>query len=272
MSDVDADAWRTAVIAAGGVVNGPQQYANETFIGGLKTDGVWSKLLRLFPIFATSGVTSAGAYIDFVARAAATTVGSPTWTARSGITTTSTAYLNLSTPGASPYVQDSASIGFDKIDTNDPTTLIEMGTTNTSGAVISYASIRATDTGCYVDLNAVGATFDTTQATPANGVWILTRNAASGAGSSVFYRDAVSAASGSNPTSTGVPNQNFVLGGYLDSTGTFSNGGGASSQIFGMALIGGALTATDVTNIGLRWATYKTTVSTDDVLMAQAIM
>lgn len=255
MADIDAEAWKTAELTAGRTVSQNQHEANTSFIVGLKADGVWSKLFRFFPIYNET----IGGYRDFVARAVATPVGSPTFVAKTGITTSATAYLNLGTPGASPYLQNSASFGCDKVTNNGLATLNAMGAVNTAGAAVGLCELylHYTDGGNYSGINSDNVTFGTPPTTT-NGVFLITRNASSGAGAVVLYQDATPVFTWTAVLSTGVPNQNFCLGGMFDSAGTFSNGGDAAATMqFHMAMIGGGLTSTDVTNIGTRWATYK---------------
>jgi hypothetical protein len=81
----DADRWANVVVAAGGTVSGTRKGHVNTLIEGLKTDGVWAKLDRIW-IFAAENAKSA--LIDLKGLATATSTGgiAPSFTADRGYT------------------------------------------------------------------------------------------------------------------------------------------------------------------------------------------
>ena len=109
--DVDAVAWARAVVNAGATITPARRRLVGQLIHGLKNDGVWAILDRLW-LFAAENATQAG--IDLVARASIVdpaTTGNPTFTANQGYTGNgSTSYIdtgyNVST--GAKFVRDSA--------------------------------------------------------------------------------------------------------------------------------------------------------------------
>lgn len=83
--------WKASVVAAGGTVSDARLGLVSTLIGSLKTAGVWGLLDRLWLLAAEN---SQSALIDLVARAFATAINSPTFTADRGYAGNgSTSYL-----------------------------------------------------------------------------------------------------------------------------------------------------------------------------------
>jgi len=110
--DADAGFWRDAVRAAGSDVSPFQMGRTSTLITSLKASGVWFNLDRLW-LFAAENATQA--LIDLKARATATAVNSPTFTANRGYKGSHlSAYINSnfnpSTAGGN-YTQNGASYG-----------------------------------------------------------------------------------------------------------------------------------------------------------------
>jgi hypothetical protein len=110
--DADAVAWRAAVITAGGTVSGAQFGYVSALISGLKADGVWSSLDRLW-LFAAENSTQARR--DLVARVAASLQNGPTFTANRGYTGDGlSAYVDSNfnpASGTPKYSQNDASFG-----------------------------------------------------------------------------------------------------------------------------------------------------------------
>jgi hypothetical protein len=110
--DPDALAWSSAVVAAGANVSGTQLNNVSTLIRGLKADGVWSSLDRLW-LFAAENSTQARR--DLVARAVATPQNSPTFTANRGYAGDAlSAYIDTGfnpASGSPHYARDSANFG-----------------------------------------------------------------------------------------------------------------------------------------------------------------
>lgn len=79
--DSDAKAWKAAVTGAGGSVSIGRLGAVSALISALKNGGVWSNLDRLWLLAAEN---SQQALVDLVARASATAVNAPAFTANRG--------------------------------------------------------------------------------------------------------------------------------------------------------------------------------------------
>jgi hypothetical protein len=110
-SDADLNAWLTVVKPLNGSPGSLVQALLHDLITGLKTDGLWTKLDRLW-IFAQG--TMSGALVDFVARSLATAVGTPTFTTNRGFISNGSAYINsLYTPSVNGvnFTLNSASVG-----------------------------------------------------------------------------------------------------------------------------------------------------------------
>jgi hypothetical protein len=79
--DSDAKAWKAAVTGAGGSVSIGRLIVVSALISALKNGGIWSNLDRLWVLAAEN---SQQALVDLVARASATAVNSPAFTANRG--------------------------------------------------------------------------------------------------------------------------------------------------------------------------------------------
>src|SRR5262245_49199564 len=82
-SDTDLNAWLAAVQPLNGLPRSSRITLLHNLIAGLKSDGVWSKLDRLW-IFTQE--LQSGALVDFVARSRASILGTPTFTQNIGFT------------------------------------------------------------------------------------------------------------------------------------------------------------------------------------------
>ncbi len=111
-TDVDAQLWLNAVVAAGGTVSGARLYVVSNLIASLKAAGIWTKLDRIW-LHAAENATQA--LYDLKARAAATAVNSPTFTidrgyAGNGTTSYLDSNFNASTAGGN-FTQNDAGMG-----------------------------------------------------------------------------------------------------------------------------------------------------------------
>lgn len=96
--DRDAVAWRAAVLGAGGTVSAAQLGRVDRLARCLKVGGVWPVADRIWLFAAESSVQS---LVDLVARATATAVNSPTFTAFTGWSGNgTTAFVNLNVTAA----------------------------------------------------------------------------------------------------------------------------------------------------------------------------
>ena len=105
--------WIMSVYANGGTVSTGRRALVDALVTGLKADGVWTKLDRLY-LFAAENTQSA--LVDIVSGALATNVNSVSFTADEGYTGNgSTSYidtnLNPLSPGGGNYSQDACSMG-----------------------------------------------------------------------------------------------------------------------------------------------------------------
>lgn len=111
MPQAETTAWVAAVVGDGGTVSGTRQTLVDNLIAGLKADGVFSKLDRLWLFWAEN---SQSALRDLVAAAAATPVNSPGFTVDQGYTGGSTKYIstnfNPTTAPSPKYTRNSASV------------------------------------------------------------------------------------------------------------------------------------------------------------------
>jgi len=83
LPDADLAAWVAAVVVAGGSVSAGRKTLVGTLIAGLKTDGLWTKLDRLW---LHAGENSQSALVDLVARELASATAAPTFTTDRGYT------------------------------------------------------------------------------------------------------------------------------------------------------------------------------------------
>lgn len=137
--DTDVAAWIAAVIAAGGTVSAQQAAYVNTLVIGLKAASIWTLLDRLW-LFAAENATQA--LTDLVARAAATAVNSPTFTANRGFLGNGTsAYVDLGVAASAltKFTQNSAHLGVYVRD-GDGTTNLIVGSANSGSGATSYVT------------------------------------------------------------------------------------------------------------------------------------
>jgi hypothetical protein len=124
--DPATTAWVAAVVAADGTVSSPRQTLVNNLIVGLKADGIWAKLDRLW-IFAAENHESAS--IDLFALAAALPSGGVTFTVNRGYTGDGSVghietFFNAATDGIK-YTRDAAHMAaWDNVDRADAPTVI----------------------------------------------------------------------------------------------------------------------------------------------------
>ena len=111
--DPATTAWVNAVVAAGGSASATQQGNVDALIKGLKVDGIWSRLDRLW-LYASENAAQAN--IDLIVNATHTLHSSPMFTANAGYQGDGTAAwidtgYRPEVTSPTNYVQDSASFG-----------------------------------------------------------------------------------------------------------------------------------------------------------------
>jgi hypothetical protein len=203
--DAAAREWAIAVTAAGGTVSSAQMRRVSMLIRSLKSAGVWSSLDRLW-LFASENTTQA--LIDLKARATATAVNSPTFTASRGyLGNGSNAYIdsgfNASTAGGN-YVRDDASFGV----------WVETGHTNTGQAQgyigndeTNFSHILQDDTAAVGSVNANSADASFTFSTRL-GLWHAQRTASN---AQALFQNGASVAASSNASVALVNRNVFIL-------------------------------------------------------------
>jgi len=237
--DAATTAWAAAVVTAGGTVSTTRKGLVDDLIAGLKVDGIWAKLDRLW-LLAAENETSA--LLDLKALGQATKVNSPVFTANLGYDVFErggygiTLGYNLSA-NAVNYSQNSAHAGIWVTNTllglQNDAGIIDDGT----GAVLQLVP-KATDNNFYGRMHeassggiAIGSYFG----------WLVGNR--SGASVVRHYF---------NGTDFG---GNTVASNTVPSLGTK-----LSYRSYAAASLGGSLTATEQTNFYSRLRTYMTSV------------
>ncbi len=247
--DEDTVAWAAAVISNGGGVSAGREALVDDLIVGLKADGVWTKLDRLW-LFAAEDAPSA--LTDLVATATATAVNTPTFTVDQGYAGDgATSYLDTnfvpSTAGGnaalnsihvSVYGQTFGSTGFFSgyIEGDDPGSFVGI--------------VRFTVNG-KVDYFLNEGSGGTETLSPA-GMLIASRT---GANAAALYSNGSSVDTNASASNALLSKSIFVLARNGNGTPT-----GFVSDEMSAASIGGGLTPTDATNLSSRVNTYMTAI------------
>ncbi len=263
--DAATTAWAAAVVSAGGTASGTRKTLVDNLIVGLKSDGVWSKLDRLW-LFAAENTQSA--LIDIVAASAATATNSPTFTTDLGYTgNNSSMYINSNLAnnwGGGNYSRNSACyFGWNNTAGQDVGGLIGTGASNRP-AVIFPAYV---DGNCYVNISGdpSSATGGFTFATPnsgATGLYLANRTSSNDATIDI---NGTQLAITSTSASFALTTDNFTA--LVAAAGT----NWSARQISCMGL-GGALSSGDRTAINNRIATYMASVGVITDLWAAAVV
>jgi hypothetical protein len=258
--DAATTTWVNAVIAGGGTVSSTRQDLVNGLIVGLKTDGVWLKLDRLW-LFA--GENQPSALIDIIAVSLATAVNSPTFTTDRGYTGVAAGGLSASVYIASGYNPTTNNVAFAQNSAHMSHWNITGGTPAAGGAIMGIVDGVGTsftqtlepfsDANHYFRINEGGSGSITAPA-GTTGHFISNR---SGAAASQAYRNGSSFAS-PNTTSVAAANGpmailatwNLASSAPVDST----------DRQIAMVSIGGSLSSTDATNFYTHLRTYMTAV------------
>src|SRR5262245_979964 len=245
--DADAQSWVNQVVNNGGTVSTPRSVIISDLISGLKTDGVWSKLDRLW-IFAAENQPSA--LTDVVARDLATSVNSTAFSADDGYTGSGASYIDTNynpTSDAINYTQNAASFGFWQITSTSGNCAMGLGDSGTVNTCQFFHS--GGDTFVVTINNADASSLSVADAFV---FWDASRTASN---AREVYNNGTSINSDSG-TSSFLPNLNyFVI--------ARNNNGSAGNQAldqYAAAVIGGALDDTDNSNLYNRLRTYMTAV------------
>jgi hypothetical protein len=253
--DPATTAWVNQVVTNGGTVSAGRKTVVDTMIKGMKSDGVWTELDRLW-IFAAENTQSA--LTDMVALALATANGAPTFTTDrgyTGVNASATVYIASGfnpTTGSPHFVQNSAHVS-----TWVVTYTAATGSGGTcmgsflSGFADTELDVTFGDGKLYSNINDPSTSVGLTAPTTKTGHWIANR---SGASASQSYQNGANFAS-PNTTSVAPGNRVFNILAMQIATPTQ----GTPNQL-GMASFGGSLSSTDVTNFYNRLRTYMTAV------------
>lgn len=254
--DAATIAWANAVVSAGGTVSGTQKGFVDTLIKGLKTDGLFSVMDRVW-LLASENTTQAN--IDIINLQTWTYHGTPSlatqFSANHGITGDgSTVYLDTNyIPSVGPnYTQNSASHG-----AYDLTVAL---TSAAHGRLVGVndgpeQSELAFETAGFVvhNLNTAAATPAFSTVTSDAGLWLGSRTGSAGASDSL-YKNGSSIASGSG-TSVGVPTISY----HAFAFNTGSPSGFLADQLAAI-FFGGGLNATQALNFSTRLNAYMTSL------------
>jgi hypothetical protein len=253
--DPDVYLWTRA----GGASNSTRIELVNDLVLGLKADGVWAKLDRLWLLAADS---QASALADLVHHSVATAVNSPTFTVDRGFACDgSSSYIdtlyNPSTNGVN-FTLNAASLWIWNNTNRASTSAVSMGcndASNISDLTVFQPRIEAR-------LNQANGSDSNSSTTTTGSIGFIggNRSGSSGLAASLqFYFNGVDQGApfvGSG--STAVPNRTMYIGGRND-----QNNGGLQSGItdqISAAVIGGNLSATDALNLYNRLRTYMTAV------------
>lgn len=247
--DAATVAWIAAVVTNGGSVSSSRQSLVNTLIVGLKNDGLFSKLDRLW-LFA--GENTASALTDIIADQLATAVNSPSFVADDGYTGNgSTSYVDSnfspSTAGGN-FAQNSGCL-FGWSNTSGTTTQPFIGGSGGFSDGLSRIYTRFSDGFARYAVNSISSSGGVSNATDgATGLYVSNRT---GATAQEMFKNGSSI--GSDSTSSAA-----ILSGtfLLDKEGSSSLG----TQQGSMMGCGAGLTSTDQNNLYTRLRTYATAV------------
>lgn len=241
-SNIETKGWIGKVYELGGTVSSTRRTLVDALISGLKSDGVWTKLDRLW-LFAAENATSA--LVDLKAGVAATAVNSPSFSTNNGYTGNgSSSYIDSNynpTTNATNFVQNSGcAFGWSNTAGVDGGGLL--GQSSVSIAIVP----EYTDSNCYWGINTP-ANESTGGLGDGTGLWLANR---SGASAEQLYRNGSSVATGT-VTSQAVQNQNLFALRVADIY---------SARQCCCLGVGGSLNATEQGNLYNRLRTYMTAV------------
>lgn len=247
--DPATTAWINAVVGAGGTVSMARRTVVNTLIAGLKTDGVFGSLDRLW-IFAAENTQSAT--IDMKSLQTASPQNSPTFTvdrgyAGDGISSYIDTGFNTNSSGVNYSVNSATFFAYDRngLGIIDPGLI---GVTDT-GNVTSTMMGKDGQTAADINDNSLQNVLTGTA-----GLIAVNR---SGASANQVYQNGSSIASGSDP-SRGLPNV-----GNMFICAANNNGGGAGfffTDQFAAVGLGGSLSSTGHSSLYTRIQSYMTSV------------
>jgi hypothetical protein len=251
MTDAATTAWVSAVVAASGSVSAGRQTIVDALIVGLKSDGVWSKLDRLW-LFAAENTQSA--LIDLVGLVSATPVSSPTFTPDQGYAGDgTTSYIDtLFIPSTHGVTYTLNSAHFSVWDTESPIPSAGvaslLGCADTSQTTALYPNFNATFTIGVI--NEAGSEEDQTPWMSGVQHLIVSRTGSNSV--SLYGNGSVSSGSPFTAnTADALGTRSFFVGGVNNAALVQ----GRADQIAAVSM-GGGLNATEAANLYARLNTY----------------
>lgn len=251
--DAATTAWAAAVVTAGGTVSGARKTLVDNLIVGLKADGVWSLLDRLW-LFAAENTQSA--LVDLVVLDGASATNSPTFTTDRGYACNgSTSYINTTynvTTDKVNYSANSAHIGiWDNTSRGVDGTIAFGFYDGGSNLTDFYPYYWGGTNGPLVRFNFVAGV---NIASSSSQGFVLNQQISST--TEEMYYNGSSLGTGGSSAAIVAGNLPFFVGGRNDN-GTMA--GGTTDQI-SMVSFGGKLTSTQAANYYTRLRTYMTAV------------
>lgn len=250
--DVATSAWVATVVSYGGTVSLARSGVVDTLITGLKADGVWPKLDRLWLLAAENTFS---ALTDIVADKVAVANGSPSFVVDRGYTgvdSSGTVFIDTGFnpfPGGFNFQQDSAHISA-WVNTDVPNSNVVAGCL-TAFAAFTYVWPRFTDNLSYGGANDDNFNFGWSPSSK-TGLMLINRPDAS---TMEAYHNTDAPTIDVHPSSSIADISNFILNANTRPLIVY----GTSCQV-AAAGWGGKLTATDVSNFYSRMRTYMTAV------------
>lgn len=244
--DSATTAWASAVVTAGGTVSGTRKTLVDALIVGLKSDGIWTKIDRLW-IFAAEN--SQSALIDLVVLTQATAVSSPTFTIDRGYAGNgSSAYIDSNfnpTSGSPNYTQNSASY-FVWNNTSGLVGSPWVASQSSSFMIIGF-SVNNHD---YFAINDAVPFEEFTSQGGGTGLYTASRTSSSAAGANFYFNGGSSISIGG--TSGAVGSADFLV--------LTQNAANFGTRQLSCAGIGGGLSSAENTLLYNRLRTYMTAV------------
>jgi hypothetical protein len=250
--DAATTAWVAAVVSNGGTVSGGRQIAVNDLIVGLKADGIWTKLDRLW-LFAAENTASA--LTDLAANELATEVNSPTFTVDSGYSNGgSGVYIDTNfnpVTAAGNYVRDDASWFLWNVTSRAANAVYDWGA---AGVTNQDNFLRSRDSGDVVKfaINLILGAIPSFANTDSGGFYQASRT---GPTASEFYKNGVSLGTDSGSSAVLVSVNFFVQ--LLNNNGAPHDGSSDEYSCFGA---GSSLTPTESADLYSHLRTYMTAV------------
>lgn len=179
VTETDVQSWCTSVTFAN--TTGQELVNLSAYVAGLKSDGVWSHLDRLWPY---ALVTQSGANVDLVARSSQTNA-SATFTTLVGFTgngSTSSISLNVAPTALTQYTQNAASYGVWIVVAQTSSASNHAYIANGTGAGATVRFIQNTTVNNQYKINTVASSTGFAFGAQQTGLWHIQRTSSSSEG------------------------------------------------------------------------------------------